>query len=98
MSRFSITSPYLTRLVDIDGRYWQFAYWGTGYVYIREVVEDVNDVAVPLGGSRDQWPYLVDLNDWKRTPDTVSRTWLDSKSAEWITDRNADLAADNITD
>jgi hypothetical protein len=82
--------------VDSTGRTWQFAYWGTGFVYIRELWDDGTQT-LPIGGTRSDWPFVIGLNDWMQRPETVTGAWLDEHSARWIKDRNEDIAAGNIT-
>lgn len=91
---FTEDRPYNTMIPDVNGRAWHFAYWGTGFVFIREY-----DGAMPrLTASRDVWPYLIDLNYYSMRPADVTATWLAERANEWITDRNADIKNGNITD
>lgn len=90
-------SPFLATLPDRDGHLWNFAYWGSRYLYIREVTEDT-PISPAMGdrASRDDWPYLIALNDYGVQPQDVPRAWLADRAAEWILDRNKDLEAGNL--
>jgi hypothetical protein len=98
MSDYTPSCPFSTQITDSRGVVWQFCYWGSGFVYIRETF-DGDDRVIPIGkqASRDDWPFLIDLNDWAQTPETVNRAWLLKHTARWVTDRNADIKAGNIT-
>ena len=96
---FTPESPFLTTLADKDGATWQFAYWGSRYVYIREVINDYASEGMPLMGdraSRDDWPHLVDVLSYGLRPDDITRAWLIHRAATWITDRNDDLRKGNL--
>jgi hypothetical protein len=97
MTVYTPASPFLTTLADNDGRFWNFAYWGSQYVYIREVNEDT-PIQPAMGdrASRDDWPYLIDLNSYGMRPEQVTREWLAERAAQWITDRNDDLRKGNL--
>jgi hypothetical protein len=93
MTAFSTAAPFLDTRTDDHGRTWQFAYWGSGFVYIREQFEtpDIDDMIIPIGdnASRDDWPYLIGVGDYiGMTPERVTRTWLVKRVTSWITDRN----------
>lgn len=93
MSTFTPESPYLKALADSHGRTWQFAYWGSGYVYIREMIDspDIDDLIIPVGenATRDDWPYLIDLNYYSDvTRETITRVWLTKHAVEWAADRS----------
>jgi hypothetical protein len=91
--------PYTRNLTDANGWMWQFAYWGSGKVYIRDIPNELSDPLPPIGedATRDDWPFLIDLNYYGMRPEDVTAEWLRARAAEWITDRNDDLASGNIT-
>jgi hypothetical protein len=99
MTTFTPASPYIRSLTDVNGWVWQFAYWGSGYAYIRDIPNELNDPLPPIGdnATRDDWPYLIDLNVERVKPDDVTRAWLNNQAARWITNRNDDIASGNIT-
>jgi len=93
--QFTTANPFTVALTDAQGAVWQFAYWGTGFVYIRELSDDEDRPALHLVGntSRDNWPYLIDLNDYSLKPGDVTREWVYERATEWIAERDADLAS-----
>lgn len=94
MSTYTLPRPYSATYADSDGRTWQFAYWGSGFIYIRELIEDDN--TLPVGASRDVWPFVIDLNETGAPcPEDVTLAWLDRRTGEWIAARNEDIANGN---
>lgn len=94
---FTPSRPALAALPDSRGAIWQFAYWGSGFVYIREMFTD-EDRVIPVGdrASRDDWPFLIDLSAYDMTAADVTHEWLTERAAQWIEDRNADISTGNI--
>lgn len=92
VSTYTPARPYLKTLTDAHGRTWQFAYWGSGFVYIRELIDspDLDDLIIPIGpkASRGAWPYLIGLDDYRSDGDRGTAAWLDRRAASWIADRN----------
>lgn len=96
-SIYSHARPYLTTHTDENGSTWQFAYWGSKFVYIREVFDDGTEQRIPIGGTRDDWPFVIDLAHYLQRATDATPEWLDAKSAEWISDRNEDIRNGSIT-
>lgn len=92
MSSYTLARPYCATYADNGGRTWQFAYWGSGFIYIRELFE--NDNTLPVGASRSVWPFVIDMND-PGTPQDVTLAWLDRRTGDWIVGRNEDIANGN---
>jgi hypothetical protein len=97
MSTYTPASPATAALPDSRGAIWQFAYWGSGYIYIREMFVDENRV-IPVGDrvSRDDWPFLIDLNVEGMRPEDVTREWLAERAGVWIDARNTDIASGDV--
>jgi hypothetical protein len=94
---FTPETPYASAAFTDDGAFWRFAYWGTGYIYIRETTDETGDALAHIGrASRDLWPYLIDLNDYGMRPEQVTRQWLAERVADWIISRNEDLRKGNL--
>ena len=95
---FTPDAPFAVKLTDSNGWLWQFAYWGNGFVYIREIPNELSD-PMPLIGddaSRDDWPFLIDLNYYGTRPADVTAEWLDNHAAGWISGRNDDIKKGNL--
>ena len=95
-STFTPESPALATLPDMRGALWQFAYWGSGFVYIREALDA--DEIIPIGdkASRDDWPFLIDLNSHGMKPGDVTGEWLSERAVEWVSDRDEDIRSGSI--
>lgn len=78
----SVTT-WIESLRDSEEQPWTFQYNGGTHIRIR-----------PSGAP--DWTNIIDLNYHGLKPDQVTRTWLDQRAAEWITDRNNDLASGNL--
>jgi hypothetical protein len=96
-NNFTPEQPFTTQQVDKRGAVWQFAYWGSGNVYIREMFDDENR-AISTGNraTRDGWPYLIDLNYYGMKPDDVTTEWLTLRAREWIIERDTDILTGNV--
>lgn len=74
---------WTTTLTDCEGIEWDFLYAGSRYVRV--------------GPSGDpSWTNSIQLNDYGLKPDTVTEKWLTKRAAEWIDDRNKDIAAGKL--
>lgn len=67
---------------DADGQRWHFAYAGGSYIKIRQE-----------NGRPGDWEYNIGLDYYGLCADRITAAWFNDRAAEWITDRNADLAA-----
>lgn len=86
---FTPARPYLNTLTDGHGRTWQIAYWGTGFVYIRQLMDDDHSpIRIGDHASRDDWPYVIDLNGYSMTIDNVTTVWLTERASSWVDDRS----------
>lgn len=94
---FTEERPYNTTLTDSNGARWHFAYWGSGHVYIREMDDDGGPRSSGANASRNDWPYLISLITYSLRPGDITAAWLEERAAEWISDRNDDIANGNIT-
>lgn len=91
-NKFNPDQPFTAAQADKRGAVWQFAYWGSGNIYIRETFEyETHLIAIGNRASRDDWPYLIDLNYHGMRPDDVTTSWLEQRADEWITDRNTGI-------
>lgn len=98
-SAFTTEPPYLTTLADRHGRTWQFAYWGSGFIYIREILDvDGDPVILPAMGnraSRSDWPYSIGIGDYiNMTPERVTHRWLTERVASWVSNRSSESRED----
>lgn len=96
-STFTPARPATAALPDRRGDVWQFAYWGSGFVYIRQAFTD-EDRVIPIGdnATRDDWPFQIDLNYENMRPENVTREWLTDQAARWIENRDADILLGNL--
>jgi hypothetical protein len=88
--------PYTNTLTDSRGDAWQFAYWGSGFVFVRPVGDDIHVVAGIGNSSRDIWPFLISLTDYMMRPEGATGAWLTKRAHAWIDARNEDIDAGNI--
>lgn len=71
-----------TTLTDAQGERWHFNYAGGS--------------AVRIGPQGVGWTNQVQLDDYGLKPADVTEEWLTERAAEWITNRDKDVAAGNI--
>lgn len=82
--------PFNTTLTDVRGSRWHFCYWGTEYVYVREMSNDREDSA-PVGAREGlgRWHFRISLADYAIRPADVTQGWVTVRAEQWIADRNA---------
>jgi hypothetical protein len=78
----TIPQTWVKWITDADGVSWTFSYRGGSVVRIKPEL-------MPPG----HWTNSISLDMEGIRPEAVTTEWLERRTAEWITDRNTDLAS-----